>query len=165
MHEVEKAVVALLEAGEAPTIERLGGAELVAGGEEQLSRSPFSPHIVHAALLHLEQAEEAVRSRLEGLVCACFRNARDDLTLYELNAVIEGIAVTRGKFGDAIFRTLADGLQCPARSAGHRGAAIEGLLRLSLGSSLRASFGLARSCWSWKAAIRCRSRCWPRRLA
>ena len=59
-----------------------------------------------------EEGSLVVRSRLEGLGCACFRNAPDDLTLYELNAVIEGIAVTKGKFGDAIFRTLADGLQC-----------------------------------------------------
>lgn len=133
----KEAIAALLEAGEIPSIETLGGAERVVAGGEELSFSPFSPHIVHAVLLHLEQAEEAVRPRLESLVCACFRDAPDDLTLYELNAVIAGSAATEGKLGDAIFRTLADGLQAQTQSASYRGAAIEGLLRLSLGSSSR----------------------------
>jgi hypothetical protein len=71
------------------------------------------------------------------VICVCFRDAPDDLTLYELNAVIAGSTAAGGKLGDAIFRTLADGLQAQTKSAGYRGAAIEGLLRLSLGSSSR----------------------------
>jgi hypothetical protein len=133
MHAVEKALAALLEAGEVPTLGKLGGAVVVAAAEEELSRSPFSPHVVHAALLDLAQVEEPLRQRLERLVCACFGNAPDDLTLYELNAAIEGSAATKGKLGDAIFRALADGVQSETRQPGCRGAAIEGLLRLSLG--------------------------------
>jgi hypothetical protein len=133
MHAVEKALAALLEAGDAPTLGKLGGAEVVAAAEGELSRSPFSPHVVHAVLLDLERVEEPLRGRLEKLACACFGNAPDDLTLYELNAVIEGSAATKRKLGDAIFRALANGAQSGDRPGGYRGAAIEGLLRLSLG--------------------------------
>jgi len=137
MHDVEKRLVALLEAGEVPDIGKLGGEEAVTAAEEELSRSPLSPHVVDAALVELGRAAEPARARLEGLVLACFRNAPDDLTLYELNAAIAGSAEARGKLGDAIFRTLADGLQSRPRLAGDRGAAIEGLLRLSLASPSR----------------------------
>ena len=128
-HPIESDLIALLEAGEEPSIASLGGIEGIAGAAHRLGSSPLLPELLRAMLRFWSQAQDGA------LIAATFRSllegASTDFVLIEVVDVLD------------TFRPLPDGvdegcftvfLAKAGRSDGEltglaRGAALDGAFR------------------------------------
>ena len=135
MHAIEEEIAHLLETGEALDIDRLGGLDTILSARTELCRSPFSPLIAHAIMKSESKLSAMAQAQRDTFFAECFSAAPDDLTLLELNSLLT-TAVGK-KIGDIVFRVLESRIMDVTVSPFVRRAALEGLLRLALGTRSR----------------------------
>jgi hypothetical protein len=97
MHPIETSLMALLEAGEEPSITKLGGLEAIASAVRSLSASPLMPEVLRPVLRFWDKASTQDRTLTASIVQNLIEGASTDFVLIEAVDILDS------------FRPLPDG--------------------------------------------------------
>lgn len=130
-HPIEASLMALLEAGQEPTIETLGGLEAIASAVQRLSVSLFMPEVLRPVLRFWGQAPAQDRTLVASIVRNLLEGASTDFVLIEAVDILDTFRPLPDGADEACFAVF---LAKAGRSEGEltgraRGAALDGAFR------------------------------------
>lgn len=135
--------MALLEAGQEPSIAALGGLESIASAVRRLSTSPLMPEVLRPVLRFWDQAPAQDRTLIGSIIRNLLEGASTDYVLIEAVDILD------------TFRPLPDGADetCFAIFLAKAGQSAEELTGLARGAALDGAFRWAASNRRWQLRL------------
>lgn len=132
LHPVEVALHALLGQGKVPSVEDLGGFELLAQAIPSLSSSPLSGEILSTVLRDANDASVKDQYQWNDLIEPLVRGSTDDFVLIEIVDALDAHQLPSGTANNVFMALLQKAVDISGALTGYaRAVALEGAFRLA----------------------------------
>lgn len=127
---IEKDICAILESGKEPSLEDLGGADLIISNAGSLATSRFSPEIFRAIMVKYEMLSRHEQKSLGDFLVNCVASVSNEFCAQELVNIIDYSQMS-SHLEDRFYKALLWVAKETSRPAMTRAFALDGSLRLT----------------------------------
>ena len=127
---IEKDICLLLESGKEPSLEDLGGSDLIISNAGCLTTSRFSPEIFRAIIVEYETLSRYEQESLGNFLVNCVASVSNEFCAQEFVNIIEH-SIVPCHLEDRFYKALLRVAKETTRSAMTRAFALDGSLRLT----------------------------------
>jgi hypothetical protein len=127
---IEKDICAILESGKVPSLEDLGGTDLIISNAGSLVTSRFSPEIFRAIMIKYEMLSRHEQESLEDFLVNCVADVSNEFCAQELVDIID-YSPMPCHLEDRFYKALLWVAKETSRPAMTRAFALDGSLRLT----------------------------------